>query len=89
METKHTPTPWGIVDCTNKGKGFTIQSPLAHYSNCNVASYVGLNDASFIVRACNAHDELVSALMDIHPTIANDSYRAEIGALIAKARGEA
>lgn len=52
----HTPTPWIVDDRTDKGQGYTIQSPSAHFSSCNVASFVGKADAEFILRACNAHD---------------------------------
>lgn len=61
--TAHTPTPWNVMerptlahietDCSNQyGAGIAVCSvPIAHKQ-----------DAAFIVRACNAHEELVAAL---------------------------
>jgi hypothetical protein len=41
-----------------------------------------------LVLRYNLHDELVAALMDAHPHIADDKLRASIGNLITKARGK-
>lgn len=76
MTNKHTPTPWVLEDRRKRGEGFSIKSPTAHYSSCLVAHYIGENDANFIVRACNAHDDLVAALKDI---ATSDVYLSDDG----------
>jgi len=60
MTTQHTPTPWRAI-------GFTIEShDYDHELVCRVSKSGGGTrieaNAAFIVRACNAHDELVAAL---------------------------
>lgn len=82
--TKHTPTPWwhtqsGIV--VGDGRIITDCQESAPFDDMKA-------NAEFIVRAVNVHDELVAALMDLHPSIINDKLRERIGALIIKARGE-
>jgi hypothetical protein len=66
-ETKHTPTPW-VADFNNGQSAAKILSPMQgeHFTyQTVVATTGGLADeckanATFIVRACNAHDELVA-----------------------------
>lgn len=73
MEAKHTATPWHLVD---NDMYFEIVVPwksspenIDRYcpNICSVSyedndGIVGKPNAEFIVRACNAHDELVKAL---------------------------
>lgn len=55
-EAKHTPTPWHLAE-TPKGKTYITDNYV-----CVVgAGSVSIQDAAFIVRAVNAHDELVRA----------------------------
>lgn len=70
MTTQHTPTPYrlaGINDTAIIGKEGGV---IANVHNINVRMRQvecqtvddARNTAAFIVRACNAHDELVAAL---------------------------
>lgn len=57
--TQRTPTPWRL----SEQYSLTVEYKIGDY----VATMCGLRDkaeanAAFIVRACNAHDELVAAL---------------------------
>ena len=85
--SKHTPLPWqadGEVVYTTVGEDETV-------ADCWEAS-----DAEFIVRACNAHDELLAACKAMQivlrsgPTTGKDlSYELGLArAAIAKAEGE-
>lgn len=59
MTTNHTPTPWRV----NTFNGDRQEVLDANGNNACVKA-----NAAFIVRACNAHDELVAALELIdHP----------------------
>lgn len=58
MTTQHTPTPWHVW---SQGLETKVRSGV----DLNIASTHGISskdNAAFIVRACNAHDELVAAL---------------------------
>jgi hypothetical protein len=66
METKHTPTPWKVNDCRDSGwmdnaiyiakdSGENLARVYKDYGNVEA-------NAAFIVRAVNAHDELVAKL---------------------------
>ena len=67
QETKHTPTPWLFNDCSPEANG---GDPSYEILDSKGISFVSDEDyyncapdkqtAAFIVRACNAHDELVS-----------------------------
>jgi len=66
----HTQTPWRLArpaktDVTNYV--FGPKGQIAH-----VGAYGTQEDAAFIVKACNAHDELVAVLQDI---VAADGMR--------------
>lgn len=71
-EQTHTPTPWRY--CKTNGSPTSGQHMiagskpgyLAEIRDCGSGD-VSAN-AAFIVRACNAHDELVAALRDIART---------------------
>jgi hypothetical protein len=75
MSAKHTPTPWRI--CTNAQFSSEVETAdgslsiaLAHAKGHDLLpdAYEAPEDdvsdanAAFIVRACNAHDDLVAAL---------------------------
>ena len=61
MNTKHTPTPWTVLD------GLSYPEPFTGIAGGNGRDPVPLNEinAAFIVRACNAHDDLVAALQTL------------------------
>lgn len=69
----HTPTPWIVFDASARYPGIDGQNDttvVVHgYDGeaCGVRGSVhatALANAAFIVRACNAHDELVAALKE-------------------------
>ena len=73
METRHTPTPWytGKYSMQCGAAADHIYSRQSREPSEGIArcyAWVGRGEAeanaSFIVRACNAHDELVEALKD-------------------------
>ena len=55
--TNHTPTPWKVTPF-HSGVFYVDQQS----NNSAIAAVDGEQDAAFIVRACNSHDELVKAL---------------------------
>lgn len=73
MNTQHTPTPWKV-------DGMDVVSP----SEMIVVGCLqwcgedrggeGEANAAFIVKACNAHDELVAALRDVVDTCDSGDY---------------
>lgn len=65
MDTKHTPTPWGYW--TGSGAygqhGAITDNALGrHIAYMAGGAPLPELDGAFIVRACNAHDQLVAAL---------------------------
>jgi len=56
---KHTATPWSHREAYHKGEpvGFVVQSGVQGLFDVDKEA-----DAAFIVKACNAHEELVEAL---------------------------
>lgn len=96
--SKHTPTPWRAV---RVGNTLTIAGAVPGYfaeirGACEGAhGAMGEANAEFIVRAVNAHDDLVAALQNLarlfqalHPSHADwGDYKAALAA-IAKATGE-
>lgn len=101
MKQKHTPTPWA------KTESFQIVKPQGNTAlELADICYVGDEavaeaNAEFIVRACNAHDELVEALQkcleSAHAADSNvlHSFGSLVKAIqhyarpaLAKARGE-
>lgn len=70
MNTTHTPTPWhtgGTFHYPNKPDTQNVWSAAKHgdQSGHIVCEQAEIADAAFIVKACNAHDDLVAALMKI------------------------
>ena len=84
METKHTPTPWKAE------KGRTVMHVTGqHFGVCQISTTGYRGDtpedkrmyaeraeanAAFIVRAVNAHDELVAALEDVRAYAADFTH---------------
>ena len=64
---KHTPTPWS-VDATRLGimAGYQSIAQAFRDKNKTIADREAeaQANAAFIVRACNAHEQLASALLD-------------------------
>ena len=62
MTTQHTPTPW-LADSSGlrAGVGPILFMTTGGYTGRSTAKA----NAAFIVRACNAHEELVTALDDL------------------------
>jgi hypothetical protein len=76
-QAKHTPTPWTASEMTMSRRDWLTLNPHDGYAiqtvcrNSNVVAAVWAEDgveekdnAAFIVRACNAHDDLVATLTD-------------------------
>jgi hypothetical protein len=78
--TQRTPGPW-----IQRGESVVTNRPmLCAYNETSVFSFKRpfaerLANAAFIVRACNAHDELVAALRDVMGTNAPTCWAAELG----------
>jgi hypothetical protein len=70
MTTKHTPTPWTLEwECEDTG--ILKDANGEHITHINGSRYfddrqdeIAHENAAFIVRACNSHDELVKVLGD-------------------------
>jgi hypothetical protein len=62
MEQKHSPLPWRI---SNQGDKFSIKSR----DELFIVSQLGMANAQFIVRACNAHEELLEAMKKVEEMI--------------------
>jgi len=66
MEAKHTPTPWHVG-----GRDGRIFYAADGYAVSDATVFHGRHEgehtanAEFIVRACNAHDDLVKALQGV------------------------
>jgi hypothetical protein len=63
MSLQHTPTPWGVDGVYVERKG---DERLVTLANCSHSPRIDIPtakaNAEFIVRAVNAHDDLLSAL---------------------------
>lgn len=87
METKHTATPW-------MQRGWEVKNmPTPGRQQEHIADCVEQADAAFIVRACNAHDQMRDALLTAERLLCGQSYNAaqlaeavkQIRAALAKA----
>lgn len=71
----HTPTPWrrgkasDAIVADAPVRPFDDAEDVAYYGGYLVAESVTVANQEFIVRACNAHDELVAALKRAVETI--------------------
>ena len=80
--TGHTALPWKVVS------GMIVRAnddaPIAHMDRSESASKAGIfpverdNNAKFIVRACNAHDDMLDALEVVQTALANWRDNQEI-----------
>ena len=90
MDTQHTPTPWTYGN-GNITHGLVIYEPDSGKMVLHDAVYLSEEDAEFIVRACNAYDDLLEALeriahgADVEPW---DVIASIASAAIAKAKGD-
>lgn len=72
--TQRTPGPWVVKQldanhwCIFDANGMIVATNMRSEAN-----------AAFIVKACNAHDELVAALRDADSVLAREGYVAESG----------
>lgn len=87
IQTNHTPLPWTFQE---NRSGMISNDVIGHDRN-TVACYVGSKNAAFIVKACNAHYELLSAitfiLSDLNSKLDYEA-REILLAAIAKAEGK-
>ncbi|WP_442577841.1 hypothetical protein ACSBOB_20050 [Mesorhizobium sp. ASY16-5R] len=87
---KHTPTPWAVVEndgaymkqADNAKYRIEAQNPQEHVVALIVSDLPddvlpAEANAAFIVRACNAHDQLVEALKQVMGWISNWSPNFE------------
>ena len=97
-QTAHTPTPWKADSLQP-----IVWSPVGEYEcreiiaetrDTNIPNGTATANAAFIVRACNAHDDLVAALRKAEFTLQTltsrtarerDACVVEIRAALAKA----
>lgn len=89
LEAEHTPTPWKAWSETTGGYGMYIRSANGDI----VARGLIREDAAFIVRAVNSHEELKQKLYEAYHTFLNREkseqwWFKEVEALLAKAEGK-
>lgn len=102
METKRTPTPWRNSSAMGKTNieslsGRFVAGTGGYSDNYSNMRYVEENEANaeFIVQACNAHDDLVGALVALLGSLATGKSHTRKDAVklsraaLAKARREA
>lgn len=84
--TDHTPTPW-----VKRQHQLFGEDPARPIATCNVITRDGEANAAFIVRAVNAHEELVSLLASaaLHVMPHDGILGQKIESALAKARGGA
>ena len=65
MAAAHTPTPWYFDELRgNDGMGYVCgpaDEVITHHGDHSLSQGINQANAAFIVRACNAHEELVEA----------------------------
>lgn len=98
MNTKHTPGPWDIevVGHTDGEDAQCVCEILGNDRMARVAEFVSEDDAIYIVRCVNSHDDLLAALklfanIDLSTPSnlwsINTHYCEQARAAIAKAEG--
>lgn len=99
QETKHTPTPWYVKNYGTHWNNPDIEDIAVCYGDddehiCDTVYEEA--DAAFIVRAVNSHEDLISALQEIHDGISSCmgdpaffEIKEKAAEALAKARGEA
>lgn len=86
MTTQHTPTPWRMSSMRN-GETIQIVQAYAPVARIALVSPRKPENAAFIVRACNAHDELVAALRCIDAALnQNKTFPADVELARAECR---
>lgn len=89
--TKHTPTPWNVFENTIYGPG-TPKGRNTWLAQCRNLDERAPDNAAFIVRAVNCHEELVSIIdLLLDHVKADDLPKGSIGRIrqaIAKAEAE-
>lgn len=85
--TKHTPTPWNVEGRGNAKARCFIEAGEFRIVECVTRDHDA--NAAFIVRACNAHDDLVAALREAHSALNGApntlGLHSQIEAALAKA----
>jgi hypothetical protein len=84
--SKHTATPWHLYKSPNDHKSYVLTEP--HVTNtlfkgrliCDGFSASAESDADmqFIVKAVNAHDELLASLKECHRALAEMIERVDV-----------
>ena len=88
QETQHTPTPWAFDGYSITDESGKTVSNVFESGAISVAEQCA--NARMIVRAVNAHADLVAALELIHANAAESPewIRARIAPALAKAKGD-
>lgn len=88
----HTPTPWEIAHYEGgllEGLNFIRSADGEEICSINDASEKAKANAAYIVRAVNAHEEMLLVLKELQRTIDKDHFYADrINEAIAKATGD-
>lgn len=92
MNAKHTATPWQVIPKNDHGN---INYKIANESYTWIIAEMKAdtdidtqeNNAKFIVKAVNMHDELVSTLEQLYPYCEGDTTRGIIEKVLSKAKG--
>jgi hypothetical protein len=87
MNTQHTPTPWTAepgashyeIHCERGAESVPHATQVANVLMLGERREACRANAAFIVRACNAHDELVAALLRIYRADASGNNGAYMG----------
>ena len=81
MNTDHTPTPWKL----SKNNILDSNGDSIAHVNFGDGEIMAFNDAAFIVRAANAHEELLAACKESLDWILAAEVREQLFKAIAKA----
>jgi len=91
MNLKHAPTPWHLAS-TADGYFTCIERDDRLIARCGSSDFLQAErDAAFVVRAVNAHEELIDTLRMVIEDLQEDEYGYLIKMAeqaIAKAEGE-
>lgn len=66
LTPQHTPTPWNLIGGM-VGEGAQIIAHNDQHQAIKVALNIRYEDAAFIVRSVNSHEELIATLLKLHP----------------------
>lgn len=93
MKTQHTPTPWTL---DQRGNIVTVKRSDIEPSNAEtvICDMMSFENAAFIVKAVNCHDELVEAAQLALDVLSSSIFREGetaniLRAALAKAKGAA